>query len=225
MVPALVVLGAPWRLARLSHGNGADVSYRVDGHGGPADRLATSRHRHPGFVRAVAFLTIFAGASIAWRLPVAVDALARRPALSPLKMVTLLAAGTGLWLELVDSPPLAPRLPRPQRAAVAALAMWTIWILAYVLGFSHVAWYHAYAHGNGLSPVADQEVATITLWAVGRTARIPTTNSGGSSAGRAGAPGSKAGIARRAAGTLRRGDAGAGPDARACAGQLPRWHH
>lgn len=173
VVPALAVLGAPWRLARLSHGDSADAPYRVAGHGGPADRLAMSRHRHPAFVRAAAFLAVFAGASIAWRLPVVVDALARQPGLAAAEMITLLAAGAGLWLELVQSPPLAPRLPGPQRAAVAALAMWTIWILAYVLGFSHAAWYHAYAHGSGLSPVADQETATITLWAVAAACFVP----------------------------------------------------
>jgi cytochrome c oxidase assembly factor CtaG len=173
VVPALVVLGAPWRLARLSRGDSADPSYRVPADGGPADRLALSRHRNPSFIRAAAFLAVFAGAAIAWRLPATVDALARRPVLAVLEMATLLVAGAGLWLELVESPPLAPRLSRPQRATLAALAMWTTWILAYLLGFSHVAWFRAYPHSGWLSPVADQEIATITLWAVAAACFVP----------------------------------------------------
>jgi hypothetical protein len=52
------------------------------------------------------------GAVIAWRLPEPVNALA-----------TLL-----------------PGLSRPLRAAFAAVAMRTIWVVAYILGFSQVAW-------------------------------------------------------------------------------------
>jgi len=72
------------------------------------------------------------------------DALARQPALVVAEAVTLLAAGAAIWLEIVDSPPVAPRLPRPQRAAVAALAMWSIWIVAYVLGSASHAVFSAY---------------------------------------------------------------------------------
>ncbi len=156
VVPALVVLGARWP-------------------GKLAGRLAASRLRHPGFVRAAAFLGIFAAASVAWRSPAAVDALARQPALVLLELATLLIAGTGLWLEIVDSPPLAPRIARWQRAVVATLAMWTIWVLAYLLGFASVAWYPAYRHvaGHGLSMAADQQLATWVLWAVAAVSFLP----------------------------------------------------
>ena len=113
------------------------------------------------------------GTVIAWRLPAAVNALATLPGLAAAEMVTLVAAGCALWLELVESPPLLPRLPRPLRAAFATLAMWTIWILAYILGFSHVAWFPAYVHPGGLSPVADQEIATGIMWAVPALCFVP----------------------------------------------------
>ncbi|HUK72008.1 MAG TPA: cytochrome c oxidase assembly protein [Streptosporangiaceae bacterium] len=175
VVPALFVLGAPWRLTGLSHGEGAEVTYLATGRGAPADRLAMSRLHHPAFVRASVFLAFFAVASIVWRLPVAVDALARHPALALAEMASLLVAGTGLWLEIIESPPFMPRIPRPQRALVAASAMWITWILAYILGFSRVAWFSAYIHvaGGGLSAVADQEAATITIWAVAGICFIP----------------------------------------------------
>jgi cytochrome c oxidase assembly factor CtaG len=182
VVPALLVLGAPWRLVKASRGEveasrgGNDTFARqiVTG-GGLADRLALSRRRHPGFLRAVVFFAAFAATTVVWRLPATIDALARQPGLAVLEMASLLVAGTGLWLEIAESPPLAPRLPEQQRAVIAALAMWTIWIIAYVLGFSRVSWFGAYQHAAGrtLSAVADQEIATGLLWAVAAACFIP----------------------------------------------------
>jgi cytochrome c oxidase assembly factor CtaG len=168
--PALVVLAAPWRLLRVPGGHAAPSR-------GPHRETDSVRagQRRPPFVRAAGFLALFAGVSIAWRLPGAVDALARHPGLTVLELASLTAAGVAFWLELAESPPFAPRLTHLQRAVFAALAMWITWILAYVLGFSHVAWFHAYtrAAGQGLSAVADQEIATGTLWAVAAVCFLP----------------------------------------------------
>ena len=162
-VPGLLVLGAPWRLLRLSR-NGS----------GPADRLAVARRQHPSFVRSTVFLVAFAGVSVIWRLPAVVDALARNQELAVLEMASLLIAGTGLWLEIAASPPLAPRGREPQRAIIAALAMWFIWMVAYILGFANHAVFHAYQHtGGGLSPVTDQELATLSMWLVAGLCFVP----------------------------------------------------
>jgi cytochrome c oxidase assembly factor CtaG len=158
VAPALLVLAAPWRLTGLA--------------ARPTASPTASPRRHRPFVEAAVALALFAGASIAWRLPGAVDALARHPWLTVAELASLLAAGTVLWLELVRSPPLQPRLTHLQRGVVAALAMWTIWVLAYILGFSGVAWYHAYGHA-ALGTVADQEIATATLWAVAAVCFAP----------------------------------------------------
>jgi cytochrome c oxidase assembly factor CtaG len=161
--PALLVLGAPWRLLGFSR----PVRDRLG-----AGRLARAGRRGSGFPRGVATLLAFMGTLIAWRLPVSVNALATLPGLAVLEMVTLVGAGSALWLELVESPPLLPRLSRPLRAAFATLAMWTIWVLAYILGFSQVAWFSAYSHA-GLSSVADQEIATGIMWAVPALCFVP----------------------------------------------------
>ena len=163
VVPALLVLAAPWDLPFLR-----GLSRRLGPGRGPA-----GQQRGSGFVRAAVVLLVFMGTVIAWRLPVTVNALATRPGLAVAEMVTLVAAGCALWLELVESPPLQPRLPRLLRAAFAALAMWTIWILAYILGFSQVAWFPAYVHPGGLSPVPDQETATGIMWAVSAVCFVP----------------------------------------------------
>jgi cytochrome c oxidase assembly factor CtaG len=164
-VPALLVLGAPWRMLGLfrpaREGLGAGRPGQA-GRDGPAGRAG---RRGSGFRRGLAVLLAFMGSLIAWRLPVSVNALATLPGLAVLEMVTLVGAGSALWLELVESPPLLPGLSRPLRAVFAVVAMWTIWILAYILGFSQVAFFTAYSHA-GLNSVADQEIATGIMWAV-----------------------------------------------------------
>jgi cytochrome c oxidase assembly factor CtaG len=160
--PALLALGAPWRplgLVGLLRRLGWSILQPRPGRQTRAGRRGSAVRRGP------ATLLAFIAVVIAWRLPDSVDALATVPGLAVAEMVTLGGAGLALWVELVESPPLLPRLSRPQRAFWAALAMWTIWILAYILGFSHVAWFTAYSH-PGLSSVADQEIATGVMWAV-----------------------------------------------------------
>lgn len=163
--PALLVLGAPWRVVGLSRGAG------VGGKAAPAglaDRVAGARSGRPGGYRAAALLATFIAAAIVWRLPVTVNALAANAWLTAPELATLVVAGSGLWLELVESPPLTPRLSRPQRAALAALAMWTVWVLAYIMGLSHGVWFAGYGQqaGRSLSTAADQQIATGILWAV-----------------------------------------------------------
>jgi cytochrome c oxidase assembly factor CtaG len=159
VAPALIVLGAPWGLLRLS---------------APLDRLAAGRRRHTSFVRAGAFLVVFVAATVAWRVPPVMDALASHPVLVVPELITLLAAGTGLWLELVSSPPLSPRLPKPHRAAVAALAMWSTWAVAYALGLSNHPVFHGYdPAGGALSAVADQQITVALVWAVSAFCFVP----------------------------------------------------
>lgn len=173
-VPALIVLGAPWRFLRLSRA-GRRPSATDRAGGGPADRLAVARAQRPAFLRSGGFLLAFLAVAIAWRLPPLVDALARTPGLAAVEMATLLPAGVTLWLEVVDSPPLRPRRPGPQRAALSAVAMWVLWIAAYVLGASSdVVYGGAFHHvAGGLGGFADQELAAGVLWLVPGLAFIP----------------------------------------------------
>jgi cytochrome c oxidase assembly factor CtaG len=153
--PALIALGAPWR--RLPR---------------TAGRLAATRDGRPSFLRGMVFLIVFAGVSLAWRIPPALDALARIPGLAAAEAMTLLVAGTGLWLGLVPPPP-GPRFCGAQRAAIAALAMWSTWVAAYALGFSGQPLVHAYAGDSGLGVVADQEIAVALVWAVAGACFVP----------------------------------------------------
>jgi cytochrome c oxidase assembly factor CtaG len=166
--PALVVLGAPWRRLALAARPGSGAA-RL------ADRLARARSRRPGALRALGWLAAFIALAVGWRLPATVGALSRDPGLAVVEMVTLVGAGTGVWLELVESPPLLPRLPPQLRTAVAALAMWTNWTLGYLMGMSGGAWAAAFVHSRGLalSTAADQQIATAILWAVPALCFVP----------------------------------------------------
>ena len=169
--PALIVLGAPWGLLRLSDAAGTEPGQPGTA---PLDRLAAARRQQTSFLRAAGFLAVFITAGVAWRLPAVVDELARHPALAAVELVTLLAAGTGLWLELVSSPPLAPRLPNPHRAAIAALAMWSTWAVGYALGLANHGVFHGYdAPGGALSAVADQQITVALVWAVSAFCFVP----------------------------------------------------
>lgn len=164
-VPALVVLGAPWRRLGLAAPPGGRPRL--------LDRRAAVRRRHPELRRALALLLPELAVLVAWRTPGAVDALSRHLWLLVAEAASLAVVGAGFWSELVPSPPSAPRTPRPWRAVQAAAAMWLVWILAYALGFSRVPWFHAYHHAGGLSFSADQQITTAVLWLSAAATFVP----------------------------------------------------
>jgi cytochrome c oxidase assembly factor CtaG len=180
VIPALLVVGSPWALLGLASSrpprlDDDGLPLVEDGASAPVDRLAYGRRRHPEVLRAAFFACLYLAGAIIWRTPAAVDGLTRHPWLVVVEATTLVAVGVGLWLELVESPPLTPRLTRPARVALAALSMWTVWILAYLVGLSHASWYPAYAHhaGTGFSLSADQQLTTGMMWFVSACAFIP----------------------------------------------------
>lgn len=157
-VPALVVLGAPWRALR------------------PIGRLADARAAAtPTPWSGVVALSFQVAVVVAWRTPVAVSAIEHQGWLVVLEAATLLAAGVALWLELVGSFPMAPKTTASRRIVLATLAMWTVWIVAYVTGMAHGQGYPGFPHhpGAGLSGVADKQLATAVLWVAAAAAYLP----------------------------------------------------
>ncbi len=179
VIPALLAVAAPWRRLGLASPTGPPMStpgaMSATARLRPVDRLARGRRRHPEAVRSACFFALYLAGAILWRTPASVNALVRHPWLAAVEAVTLVAVGAGLWLELVESPPLIPRLSRPHRVALAAVSMWAIWILAYLVGLSHASWYHAFTHhaGTGLSLSADQQLTTGMMWFISGCAFIP----------------------------------------------------
>ncbi len=170
--PVLVVYGAPWRLFPRGANRGPDR-----GADRGADRLvrrAEAGWRRPPFVAALGYPIAWVVICLVWWLPPVLDGLARYPVLAVPEAATLCAAGIGLWLELIHSPPLPPRLPRPQRACVAVLVMWSIWVIAYILGFASHSVVHAYDRGGShLLPVDDQEITAFVLWLAAAVSFLP----------------------------------------------------
>jgi cytochrome c oxidase assembly factor CtaG len=116
---------------------------------------------------AILRLLVFMAAVIIWRLPAVTGALERNPLLAVLEMGTMLTPGLALWAELAGRPSGRYQASRPLRAALAALAMWTIWIIAYVTGMS------SHGTGSGLSSVTDQQAGVAIMWAVPAICFVP----------------------------------------------------
>ena len=153
-VPPLVALGVRWPNAAS---------------------LAGARARHPELGRAAGFVLLDWLVMAWWFTPLAVRTVATDQWLVAMEALTLIVAGVGLWLELVESPPLVPRLDGLRRAVLAALTMWFIWIEAYLVGMSQSAWYRNFGHvtGHGLSRAADQQVAAVVLWLTATVVLVP----------------------------------------------------
>ncbi len=115
---------------------------------------------------AAAEVAIFVALVIAWRLPAVLEALARYPALTAAEMVSLLCAGSAVWIDLLAASPWRHPLPRPLRATMAAVAMWTIWIVAYVTGMSGAVSSWAGATTTALSDATERQLGVGVLWAV-----------------------------------------------------------
>jgi hypothetical protein len=140
-----------------------------------AESIAQARVRHPGLGRVAAFLLLDWLVMTWWFTPLAVRATAGNRWLPAGEALTLIVAGVGFWLELVESPPLVPRLGAFHRAVLGALAMWFIWIEAYLVGMAQSGWYRNFTHipGHGLSQPADQQVAAVALWFIATGVFVP----------------------------------------------------
>jgi cytochrome c oxidase assembly factor CtaG len=147
VAPALLVLGWPSRLTRAV-----------------AARPVPTQHADRATLRAAMSLMPCLALVVVWRIPAVLAALARDPALVAVELVTLVAAGVALWRELARPSAAREPLPRPLRAAMAAVAMWTIWVIAYVTGMS--AGGATPAAPGVLSTVAERELGVGVLMAV-----------------------------------------------------------
>ena len=107
VVPVFVVSGSPWCYLGLAERSPPEDKKVVPATNlRAADTLARHRSRHPEVLRSAVFAALFVAGAIAWRIPPMVNALATHPWLLAVEAITLVVVGVGLWLELIDSPPL-----------------------------------------------------------------------------------------------------------------------
>ena len=179
VIPALIVVGAPWRwfdLASLDEplvdNDGRPITAA---HPRPLDRWVNARATRKGYRRAVALLLIFVAQTILWRSAPVVDQLIRHPWLSIVESLTLVIGGSFFWLELVVSAPFRPTTARPYRIGVAAVAMWTVWVIAYLMAMAQNTWYTGFRHVSRriFSLAVDQQVTTALMWFLTACAFLP----------------------------------------------------
>ncbi len=113
--------------------------------------------------------------AIFWRLAPVVDYTNRHGWMLVPESLSLVVVGGLLWLDLIESPPMSPAVSRPFRIAMSAIAMWSVWIVAYLNAMSHDSWYSSFHHavGGGLSLWADQQLTAGFMWTLSAMAFLP----------------------------------------------------
>lgn len=178
-VPVLLVASAPWRRIGLARND--VVQLDVDGAAGGAqqlklvDRAALHRSASSRQQRTVTVALIFALLTVLWRIAPAVDFLVRHTWLAVFESLSLIAVGTLLFTDVIESPPLTPGVSRPYRISIAAGVMWAAWVTAYLSAMSRSSWYTGFHHvaGRGLSLAADQQFSAGFLWFVSAAVFVP----------------------------------------------------
>jgi putative membrane protein len=170
--PALIVLGAPW--LPLRRGLGLAVRDRR-GAGAPAapgepgGSDAAGQDWSPGWPALPIVVTVmFCAVWWVWHLSGPFDAAVRSPAVYALEMITYLAAGILMWLQLVKSPPLRPQLPPLRRIALVLVLAASGTVLGLIRAYGPGVAYPAYLDsGRSVAAVvSDQQAGGAILWVI-----------------------------------------------------------
>jgi putative membrane protein len=165
--PPLIVLGAPWIPVwrGLPLGVRRPLARFVVG----LPRVVRSgfrglRNPYVAFVLASVVLAV-------WHLPAVYDLTLRSNAVHFTEHALFVTVGVLFWLQVLDSPPLHPRLTALWRAGYATAGAATGWVLALVLAFASTPIYPAYAslahRPGGISALGDQELAAGVMIGIG----------------------------------------------------------
>ena len=170
--PALIVLGAPW--LPLRRGLGLAVRDRraagaPAAPGEPGGSDAAGQDWSPGWpARPIVVTVTFCAVWWVWHLPGPFDASVRSPAVYALEMITYLAAGILMWLQLVESPPLRPQLPPLRRIALVLVLAASGTVLGLIRAYGPGVAYPAYLDSgrSAAAVVSDQQAGGAILWVI-----------------------------------------------------------
>ena len=170
VAPALIVLGAPW--LPLIRGLRLDgrLHQRDQRTAADADDADTARRNRPSGWRPwpVAVAVAFCAIWWAWHLPALFDAALRSPVVYALEVVSYLALGILLWLQLIDSPPLRPQLSPLRRVGLLLGVAASGTVLGLIRVYSSGLVYPAYLgfRHHVLNVISDQQLGGAVLWVI-----------------------------------------------------------
>jgi cytochrome c oxidase assembly factor CtaG len=121
----------------------------------------------------VSLVALYVALVVFFRSPVVVNQLVHTPLLTGVEAIVLNLVAVRAWASLHSSRHSASSLTSLERLISCTLVMWTIWIMAYLVGLSHSSWYRSFDHGHWLSVSADQQLTTGLLWAISAAAFMP----------------------------------------------------
>jgi cytochrome c oxidase assembly factor CtaG len=170
--PALIVLGAPWLPLRRGLGLAVRDRRAAGAPGAPREpggSDAAGRDWSPGWPALPIVVTVmFCAVWWVWHLPGPFDAAVRSPAVYALEVITYLAAGILMWLQLVESPPLRPQLPPLRRIALVLVLAASGTVLGLIRAYGPGVAYPAYLEsGRSVAAVvSDQQAGGAILWVI-----------------------------------------------------------
>ncbi len=166
--PSLLVVGAPW-LGR--NGNAAVTESQAPW----LLRWNARRVREKAQLRMILAASSVVASSLIWRTAPLVNVLVRDHWLVIIEAVTLFIPMVLMMVEIVESPPFSPGISRPYRIGVAAVVMWSAWVVAYLAGMSQNSWYSAFHHtaARGISATADQQLSAGFVWLLTAAVFVP----------------------------------------------------
>lgn len=169
VAPALIVLGAPWRPLRRGLGRRGHQQEGGAGAGDDGGEMTGTGSALPGWqARPVLAAAVFCVIWWVWHLPGPFDSALHSSVIYAVEMISYLAIGTLLWLQLMGTRPLAPPMAPMRTAALVVAVAAATTVLGVMRTFSPGVTYPAYLGPSHhlLSVVSDQQVGGGVLWVI-----------------------------------------------------------